>query len=71
MGISYDIGTCVDCHTRRVVRHLEWLRAAVPRCHACGGRLEPAAAAYAEHIQQGDIAKTLSAKKIKGGHIVT
>ena len=31
---------CVDCQTLRIVQRIEWTRAAVPRCYACGGRLD-------------------------------
>jgi NAD-dependent SIR2 family protein deacetylase len=52
MGTKYDLGECVDCHQRQRVRHLEWVRAAAPRCRNCGGRLEPSAVAYEEHLQR-------------------
>ena len=41
----------MDCHQRQRVRHQEWIRAAVPRCWNCGGRLEPSATAYEGHLR--------------------
>ena len=50
MGIRFDLATCVDCGTRRQVRHREWIHATQPRCFNCGGRIEPSGPAYEQHL---------------------
>lgn len=57
MGHHYDIGTCDDCGTRRKVLHREWIRAARPRCPACGGYLDVSAMASDEHVTHEDAAR--------------
>lgn len=54
MGANYDNATCVDCKTIRRVYHREWIRAAAPRCRACGGRVEKSEASAKEHLVHSD-----------------
>jgi hypothetical protein len=51
MGQKYDMGTCLSCGTTRKVLHREWIRAARPRCLACGGALEASHRASGEHAK--------------------
>ena len=54
MGALWDIGRCRDCGLGRRVRKREWIRAAQPRCYACGGALEQSQASHDEHTEHGD-----------------
>ena len=51
MGRLRDWAQCLDCGSRRLVSHKEWIRASRPRCLACGGPIEPSAAAADEHAE--------------------
>ena len=51
MGQKYDMGRCLSCGTIRKVLHREWIRAARPRCLACGGPLEASHKASGEHAK--------------------
>jgi len=54
MGRMRDWAKCVDCGSRRQVVHKEWIRAARPRCFACGGLVEPSDQAKDEHAEHHD-----------------
>jgi hypothetical protein len=66
MGRFSDFATCLDCGTKRKVSHKEWIRAARPRCRACGGPIEISQAASDQHAEH-DAAKIEAdaIKKIK------
>ena len=71
MGILHDIGTCADCGVRRIVKHREWIRAASPRCYACGGRLLESMASHDEHVAGQDAKRKQHAlidRKMKKDH---
>lgn len=69
MGQRWDWAQCVDCGSRRHVRHKEWIKATPPRCTKCGGRIEPSDAAHDEHVGQHD-AKRAARKTDCGVDIV-
>ena len=50
MGRYKDWAKCLDCGERRMVSRKEWIRAARPRCRACGGPVEPSDTAANEHV---------------------
>ena len=62
MGQYSDFANCLDCGAKRKVTHKEWIRAARPRCRACGGPLEASQAASKEHAKHG-------AAKIEADHL--
>ena len=70
MGRKFDVAKCIDCGTRRKVEHREWIRAARPRCYACGGPVEVSNQAAGEHIESEHTARVLSRREIDKGHIV-
>ena len=49
MGRIRDWAKCLDSGARRQVAKKEWIRASRPRCHACGGPVEPSDKAADEH----------------------
>jgi hypothetical protein len=57
LGVKYDFGVCRDCGLKTKVNHKEWMRAAIPRCRACGGSLEESNAAGDEHLDFSLVAK--------------
>lgn len=57
MGRMRDWAKCVDCGSRRQVKHKEWIRASQPRCYACGGRVEPSDDAKDEHAEHHDASR--------------
>ena len=67
MGKFWDIATCLNCGERRRVYRREWIRAARPRCLACGGPVEPSKPAKSQHLDQDDVGRTLQKKKGEGG----
>jgi len=67
MGKCWDIAKCLNCGETRKVSHREWIRAARPRCLACGGPVEPSTAAHEEHIDHEDVGRMLGKKKGAGG----
>lgn len=67
MGRMKDLAKCRDCGTRRQVWHIEWIRAARPRCRACGGPLQQSEASAKEHAAHRDAKKSSwEASKQKG-----
>jgi ribosomal protein S27E len=52
---------CVDCKTRRIVYLREWDRVSQPRCHACGGRLEP----LGEETKSGAVTAIMRTAKVE------
>lgn len=60
MGAYSDWSRCCSCGQRALIRKKLWLRAARPRCGACGGPLEQSEAAAA-----GDAAHNNKRAEIK------
>ena len=63
MGNKGDIAKCRDCGNRRLVLKREWLRAARPRCTACGGPLENSYAARKQNLLK-DGEKLIQGEKV-------